>query len=478
MPEPDGSYAVGDVVDGRYRLVRPLGQGGMGTVWVADDEVLEVAVALKLVSLRNRGPQQHTLTARLLQEARTAAKLTNPAVCRVLNYGKTQLGDPYIASELLDGESLGDMIARVRRCSAVEAVRLVLPIVDALASAHARGIVHRDVKPDNVCLARADSKRIQPKLLDFGIARVMHSDSKITLEGALLGTPDYMSPEQARGEGETDGRTDVWSVAVVIYELITGEVPFAGDNYNRVLWAVINQEPRPTTLHGAGDAALWSILERALAKDPNLRWQSMRDLGVALANWLYDRGVNEDVCGASLRSAWIEASFSGDRPSQIFTPLEGLRQTQPTLRSDSGVPSAPAGPPTLGTDPRISLSSRPRVPSLLGLESTRGKVVVGGLCVVLVGLVAALVMRSPRGAGKSTAAAAPSVTYIVLSAAPTPPVSGIPTIAPVAPIAPEAAPSASSRPRGSKAGGVAPKPSALPPKPGGANKPDDYALGF
>jgi eukaryotic-like serine/threonine-protein kinase len=470
----DGPYAVGDVVDGRYRLIRPLGQGGMGTVWVAEDQVLDVHVALKLVSLRNRGPQQHTLTARLLQEARTAAKLTNPAICRVLNYGSTAVGDPYIASELLDGESLGEMIARVQRCSAVEALRLILPIVDALASAHARGIVHRDVKPDNICLARADAHRLQPKLLDFGIARVMHSDSKITLEGALLGTPDYMSPEQARGDADTDGRTDVWSIAVVIYELVTGQVPFPGDNYNRVLWAVINQDPRPTTAYGAGDAALWAIVERGLAKDPNARWQSMRDFGVALAQWLYDCEVTEDLCGASLRSTWIEASFSGDRPSQVYTPPESLRHGLATLRGDTAASRARGSSPGGSTDARISLSGRPRSPSLLGLDSTRGKVVVAGLCVILLGLVAALLVRSPQDPGKPTAvAAAQSVTYVVLSASPAPP----PVFSPPTE-APEAAPHVASKPRAAKAGGVAPKPSSGPPKAGGAKKTDDYALGF
>jgi serine/threonine protein kinase len=388
---PQGSYAAGDVIDARYRLVRALGQGGMGNVWVAYDQVLDVHVALKLVGLRHRGTEQQTLSARLLQEARAAARLTHPGICRVLNFGTTQFGDPYIASELLDGETLSELMFRQRRMSAVDAVRTTLPVLDALASAHARGIVHRDVKPDNIFLAHVDHGRIQPKLLDFGIARLVDGSSKITVEGSLLGTPDYMSPEQARGKAATDGRTDVWSVCVVLYEMMVGRVPYTGDNYNAVLWAVMNEEPVPTTSEGAGDAALWEIVRRGLAKDPDARWQTMRDLGVELAKWLYACGVAEDICGGSLRTNWIEASFSGDRAS-VVPSRPAPRSGPPTVPGDgtgpgsrrsaplvfgSRAPEARASMPSRpGTDSRISLAGGPRPASLAFLSGSRAWVTV------------------------------------------------------------------------------------------------------
>jgi serine/threonine protein kinase len=404
-PTPDtellqeGPYGAGDVVDARYRLVRALGHGGMGTVWVAHDQVLEVHVALKLMSLRHRGSRQHTLSARLLQEARAAARLGHPGICRVLNFGTTQFGDPYIANELLDGETLADCLLRVGRMSAVDAIRTILPILDALGSAHARGIIHRDVKPDNIFLARGDHGRTQPKLLDFGIARLADTGSKITIEGALLGTPDYMSPEQARGRTETDGRTDVWSACVVVYEMITAGVPFTGENYNAVLWAVMNEDPVPTTQEGAGDGELWDIVERGLAKDPDARWQTMRDLGVEFAKWLYARGVTEDVCSASLRTNWIEASFSGDRPSMISS-IPASFGGPPTMAANSGPASIPAFEPSAisaaapgvraalpsrpGTDPRISLAGEPHRTSLLGLAGSHlGLIVAAGLALLV-----------------------------------------------------------------------------------------------
>jgi len=373
----EGPYGPGDVIDARYHLVRPLGRGGMGAVWVARDRVLDVHVALKLMGLRTHAVQQQTLAARLLQEARAAARLGHPAICRVLNYGTTQFGDPYIASELLDGEVLAERMQRVGRFSAIDAIRLALPIMDALASAHARGIVHRDVKPDNIFLSRGDHGRTQPKLLDFGIARVVDCGSKITLEGALLGTPDYMSPEQARGKTDADGRTDVWSMCVVLYELMTGAVPFQGENYNAVLWSVMNEEPTATTDEGAGDQALWAILQRGLDKDPDARWQSMRDLGLELAEWLYERGVLEDAVGTSLRTTWIEASFSGDRPSFASTlpPSQRAEATLPgdaaasrtgrslTPASERRLPELASQDRAPSTDSRISLAARPRQPS-------------------------------------------------------------------------------------------------------------------
>jgi len=337
-PRSLGSSAV---VAGKYVLVRRLGAGGMGVVWVAHNRVLDVHVAIKLIDLE-QSPHPKRMADRLLQEARAAARIAHPAICRVFDFGETEAGDPFIVSELLHGETLSAFLQESPRLDSLRAVQMLLPIVDGLAAAHAKGIVHRDIKPDNIFLSRDDVSHLQPKLLDFGIARLVDAEHKITLDGTLLGTPGYMSPEQARGDAEIDVRTDVWGVGVVLYELLTGTPPFAGDNYNALLWAIVHEAPVPVTDLGAGDAELWSILGRALAKDPAARWASMRELGVALAAWLLARGVQEDISGRSLRATWHELAAPGaegaPRESRVSlaTPLVGRL-------TSAGGPPRPAG---------------------------------------------------------------------------------------------------------------------------------------
>jgi eukaryotic-like serine/threonine-protein kinase len=331
-------YLPGEIIENKYRLVRALGEGGMGTVWIAHNVVLDVQVAIKLIRLDIGSSQR--MTERLLQEARAAARLGHPGIVRVFDFGVTRHGDPFVVMELLHGETLADLISRESRLSAINAVQLLLPIADALATAHGKGIVHRDVKPENIFIARDESERRQPKLLDFGIASFVESGSKLTLAGAVLGTPDYMSPEQARGENDTDHRTDVWSFCVVLYELLTGRVPFNGSNYNALLRAIINDRPPSIVSHAAGDQQLWQIIERGLRKTANQRWDTMRVLGEALALWLYERGVREDVCAASLKTAWLESGLSGVRIEV------GSEPNISTAAQDRATPPAPA-PSTL-----------------------------------------------------------------------------------------------------------------------------------
>jgi serine/threonine-protein kinase len=190
------------------------------------------------------------------------------------------------------------------------AVRRTLPIADAIAVANRRGVVHRDIKPENVFLARDEFGRIQPKLVDFGVARLRERGAALTRPGVLMGTPDYMAPEQARAEPDVDQRADVWAFAVVLYELMTGRRPFARENasYLAILKAIVSEPPVPIHSLGAGDAALWTILERALAKRPSDRYGGLRELGEALAGWLLARGVSEDAYGASLRTNWAMVS--------------------------------------------------------------------------------------------------------------------------------------------------------------------------
>jgi tRNA A-37 threonylcarbamoyl transferase component Bud32 len=306
-------YAPGDVIGGKYGLVRLLGEGGMGSVWVAENMALKANVALKLI---RADVAEASANERFLSEARLAARLQHPAIVRVFDFGKTEQDEPYIVMELLEGETLGQRLGRLGAIDPMDLCQTLLPIVDALHSAHGHGVIHRDLKPDNVFVAKADGGGIQPKLLDFGIAKLRGESAfhttKLTQAGTLIGSPDYMSPEQARGETDLDPRSDVWALCVLIYECLVGKPPFHGDNYNALLWAIIHDEPVPITVFQAGDTELWRILKRGFAKDRNVRWESARKLGEALAAWLESHGIVEDVCNRSLNASWLPA----ERPTR------------------------------------------------------------------------------------------------------------------------------------------------------------------
>jgi serine/threonine protein kinase len=337
-------YGVGDVIASKYRLESLLGEGGMGSVWRAINLQLEAPVAIKVI----RGEvERELLTMRLVQEARAAAKLGHPAIVRIFDVGESELGDPFIVMELLSGRSLGNLITSDGRLPATQAVQLLLPVADALSVAHAKGIVHRDLKPDNVFIA-VDNERVQPKLVDFGIVKMSdlnqksstpvpsaNSDSKqgtltrLTQHGTVVGSPQYMSPEQARGREDLDHRTDIWSLCVVLYEAISGQLPFRDQNYNALLGSIQEDEPLPPDSLRAEDAGLWEIIQRGLAKEPAARFQSMTELGQALSSWLVSQGVFEDACGVSLDAHSNERSRRGGRTSfdgpGALTPRSGMR---------------------------------------------------------------------------------------------------------------------------------------------------------
>src|SRR5690606_3025650 len=239
-------------------------------------------------------------------------RVSHPALVRVFDFGWTQHGDPFLVMELIRGEPLSETIARDGGLPAIRAVQLLLPVADGLRVAHSRSIVHRDIKPGNIVVAKEGTNRQQPKLLDFGIAKVGTSgDGKLTQEGAVLGSPEYMSPEQALGLDHVDARSDVWSFAIALYELITGHVPFSRPNYNALMQVIIYSDPPPLPEQSGADASLWSLISKALQKHPKDRWAGMDEFGSALALWLYDHGVKEDASGNSVRAVWLDEGLDG-----------------------------------------------------------------------------------------------------------------------------------------------------------------------
>ena len=349
VPSP---YAPGQVIAERYELVRMVGQGGIGQVWLAKSQTLHNDVALKLF-LRN-GPGDGA--ERLLAEARAAAALEHPAIVRVFDYGETVRGDPFLVMEHLKGESLDELLQRVGPLQPSRALRLLLPLVAALSVAHGKLVIHRDIKPGNLFLAVDEAQQVQPKLIDFGLARLQRGGTRLTQAGVLVGSPAYMSPEQI-SDKDIDARTDLWSLCVVLHELVTGQLPFAGDTQFDMFKAILEgQRQRPLPLGGEVDEELIAILRRGLAKNPADRFSTARELGKAFASWLVAHGHEEDVCGASLQNEWLRprkiSSLAPPTPAIAFIPpglaapivprpsAAALAPTQAAIRAPSVGPTS------------------------------------------------------------------------------------------------------------------------------------------
>ncbi len=222
-----------------------LGRGGMGAVYEAENTWTQRRVALKV--MRASVADDEVFVRRFMQEARTASQLQHPNIVDVLDMGQdATTGEIFIVQEFLSGRDLGRLLAERGTLSVREAFDVMVPVMEALVAAHARGIVHRDLKPENIFLAET-AKGVVPTLIDFGIAKVVVDDASLqqTGTGVLLGTPDYMSPEQARGESALDGRSDVWALGVVLYELLSGKKPYTAANANALIAKIIYEAPTP-----------------------------------------------------------------------------------------------------------------------------------------------------------------------------------------------------------------------------------------
>lgn len=327
----DNPLCPGLFVTDHIQLLRPLGEGGMGSVWVAHHHVLDVHVAIKFVRMGLGSP---ITTERLKREARAVARLSHPAVVRVLEFGEGVVGGPFIVMELLEGETLAELLLREGWLDAIRGVELLWPIADALAVAHTKGMIHRDLKPTNVFLARDERGRIQPKLLDFGIVR-LGGASRLTDESRIVGTPGYAAPEVAAGEQAIDPRADVWAFSLVLYETLTGVQPFARDSTMESLRSVLGAEPPVIGNLTVGDAALGKIIARGLRVDRNARWQNMRDLADALEAWLGSHGVRVSATPLSTESL----SKSRPRIAESAASLAPTEMQQPA--ADTSEPPSP-----------------------------------------------------------------------------------------------------------------------------------------
>lgn len=380
-------YQPGEQIAGKYTLKEKLGEGGMGAVWSAHNDTLDVDVAVKLIrSEEMQVADENTQVGdRMLQEARAAARLGHPAIARVFDFGTTNRDDPFIVMELLQGEDLADTMSRRGRITATKAVATLLPIAHALEAAHQKGIVHRDIKPENIFMARTEDGRVQPKLVDFGVAKIDRAKNhRLTQTGAMLGSPVYMSPEQARGD-DVDRLADVWALSVVLYEMVTGRPPFEGKNYNALLYSIIADEPPAITSFGTGDDELWQIIRRGLEKDPDRRWSTMQRLGSMLAHWMIARGFHEDITGASIAAQWLRRMpVGGDVLASMLPPSDDTSGDEtPTMRL-----TAPSSPGPISFAARTTRNVR----ASFDLSRLRGRALVAALGAMLGTVLAVLLV--------------------------------------------------------------------------------------
>ena len=280
-PEPRMDALVGIVLEGAYRITRLLGEGAMGAVYEAVQLRLNKRVAIKLMA-RDLAANREAL-ARFHREAQITSHLGHPHLVTVIDFGTAESGEPYLVMEYLSGEDLEHRVRRVGRLSIESAVHITRQVASALAAAHGEGVVHRDLKPANVFLLQAPGEHDFVKVLDFGISKVKAAGTKLTQTSTLIGTPQYMSPEQAAGMiDQIDHRTDQWALGCIVWEMLSGRGPFVADDLATLLYQVINLDPQPLAARVPTlPTRVESVLRRALSKKMTDRYPAIEDFSRA-----------------------------------------------------------------------------------------------------------------------------------------------------------------------------------------------------
>ncbi len=281
--KPTGSAAdpyIGKTVDGRYYVEALLGEGGMGVVYRCRHTIIDKKVAMKI--LRADMANNEEVTERFLNEARSASSIGNPHIIDIADFGRLPDGATYFIMEFLTGTSLAQLVEAREPLPPARAGHIVLQLTEGLAAAHDAGIVHRDLKPDNIFLVQRGSQEDFVKILDFGIAKASTNNTALTQAGQVFGTPHYMSPEQASGS-EVDLRSDIYALGVILYELLTGQLPFDADNFMAILTQhMYKSPPPPSQVEGLTHQlppGLEDVILRCLAKETTERYQTMAELG-------------------------------------------------------------------------------------------------------------------------------------------------------------------------------------------------------
>ena len=388
MTDPHDAM-IGTLAAGRYRMLKLLGEGGMGRVYLAEHVAIEKRVALKV--LRAEYASKGEIVTRFQQEAISASRIKHPNVLDVFDFGQLDNGCFYLAMEFLEGNDLADELTRRKVLDAATGIRISMQICRALSAAHANGVVHRDMKPENVFLQRtADGEEIV-KIVDFGIAQLRSKDEakvetkrRLTRTGMIFGTPEYMAPEQAGGK-HADPRADIYAVGIIMYEMFTGAVPFTGETFMGVLAKHLAETPPPMTSVYPDlsiSPSLQAVIMRALEKDLTVRYQTMLEFAQAIAG---------SVDAAAL-------GYRAPNPSATEQSMSYLPHAPGTPTHQQFAPSTNPPPPPGPATPnpgqvlgQLKGTEASRAETLIGAEantrppSARGK---GGLAAALVAVIA------------------------------------------------------------------------------------------
>jgi eukaryotic-like serine/threonine-protein kinase len=299
---PANEPMIGQLIGERYKVIKKIGEGGMGEVYVAEHIHIEKRVALKL--LRAEVLSNQEAVSRFRIEARSASSIGHDNIIQIDDFGTLSDGRVYMAMEFLSGAPLNDMLAK-EPLPLPRALDILIQVTKGLSAAHAKGITHRDMKPENIYVTQKEGRDI-PKILDFGIAKVSGGDTaqNLTVAGTIFGTPFYMAPEQAMG-GKMDHRVDIYAMGIILYEVFTGTVPFKAETFMGILTQHITMQPVPPTQMAAQNGRmcppeLEAIILKAVQKDPNARYQSMNEMGNALIEF-YRFAVG---AGAMTQTPW------------------------------------------------------------------------------------------------------------------------------------------------------------------------------
>jgi len=448
MTGPQPPDLVGSILGGSYRITRLIGQGGMGAVYEGVQVRLERRVAIKLMA-RELSANTEAI-ARFRREAEVTSQLGHPHIVQVFDFGAAPGGEPYIVMEYLEGEDLEKRIQRVGTLPLAAASHIIRQVASALSATHAKGIVHRDLKPANIFLLSVEGETDFVKVVDFGISKVRSATTKLTAALAVMGTPNYMAPEQAEGRvGDIDARTDQWALACIAYELLAGRPPFIGENVASLLYQVIHQAPSPITDMNPGlPAAVEGVLRRALAKTQAERFQTLTEFSRAFEGAASGKVVAATMAAPAAAAAIARAPTMASSPA--IPPVT-------TFSSAAGEASAPDG--------------------TLPARSKRGLLFVGlGAAAALgAGGFALISRRAPERATTAVVTPAPATSGPVVAPPPPPqpqPTQAMPAAAPdagVAPIAQAAPPAPTKRSRRSRAASSSvPAPTRADAQPGGA----------
>lgn len=336
MQEVRAPFPPGTLIAGKYRVERVLGAGGMGIVLAAEHVQLHQRVAIKLV--RNGALDGAVAIERFVREARAAVRLRTDHVARVLDVGTLADGSPFMVMEYLEGRDLAEVLSREGPLSVELAASYLVQACEALAEAHAMGIVHRDLKPQNLFLTKAIDGRPFVKVLDFGVSKVASTlgTHGLTVTSALMGSPLYMSPEQLHSARSATPRSDIWALGVVLYELVTGRLPFEAGSMPELCLKVVAEEPVPARRYRADlPVALEALIARCLEKDPARRFGDVADLAAALAPFAPEE-ARSSVERARLIAAGLRLTDSaGERaPSvRVGSSVSGVTSSRPIPRA-------------------------------------------------------------------------------------------------------------------------------------------------